>query len=78
MIRGVDNKGCVILGITRGEVEGLLDGKRCCFITKEPEAPGPHICLWFAETDDDLIAKLGQMYPEGIPAEIKDYRTRVT
>lgn len=76
MIRGVDNKGAIILGITRAEIDGLLAGKRCCFIAMDPEAPGPHICLWFAETDADLIAKLGEMYPDGVPAEIKDYRTK--
>ncbi len=76
MIRGVDNKGCVILGITRAEIDGLLAGKRCCFITKPELGGGPHICLWFAETDDDLIAKLDEMYPDGRPGEIKDYRTK--
>ena len=76
MIRGVDNKGALILGITRREIEGLLAGLRCCFISKEPEAPGPHICLWFAETDADLIAKLDEMYPDGAPVQVADYRTK--
>jgi hypothetical protein len=77
MIRGVDNKGNVVLGITRLEIEGLLAGLRCCFVAQLPEAPGPHICLWFAETDADLLVKLDQMYPDGLPAEVKDYRTKV-
>lgn len=77
MIRGVDNKGNAILGITRREIEGLLEGKRCCFPGGLPEAGGgPHICLWFAETDADLIARLAEMYPAGVPAEVKDYRTK--
>ena len=76
MIRGRDSRGNVILGITRGEIEGLLAGKRCCFVTKPELGGGPHICLWFAETDHDLLARLGEMYAEGQPAEIHDYRTK--
>ena len=76
MIRGVDNKGCVVLGITRTEIEGLLAGKRCCFVALPPEAPGPHICLWFAEDDAGLIARIDEMYPDGAPVEAKDYRTK--
>jgi hypothetical protein len=75
MIRGVDSRGNVILGITRLEIEGLLAGERCCFPTKPELGGGPHVCLWFGETDDDLIGKLGQMYPDGLPSEIKDYRS---
>jgi hypothetical protein len=78
MIRGVDSKGSLVLGITRREIEGLLAGARCCFVSRPPEAPGPHICLWFAETDADLLAKLGEMYPDGLPAEVRDYRTKVS
>ena len=77
MIRGVDTKGNVILGITRREIAGLLDGKRCCFVARPELGGGPHICLWFAETDEDLIAKLGEMYPDGVPTEIRDFRTKV-
>jgi hypothetical protein len=75
MIRGVDNKGCLVLGITRTEIEGLLAGKRCCFIATPPQAPGPHICLWFAETDEALLGRLGEMYPDGVPEPV-DYRTK--
>jgi hypothetical protein len=75
MIRGIDNKGCVVLGLTRMEVEGLLKGSRCCFIAKEPQAPGPHICIWFAETDEALLGRLSEMYPDGVPEPV-DYRTK--
>lgn len=78
MIRGMDNKGNVILGITRRELEGLAEGYRCCFPGDEsgrPEAKGPHVCLWFAEDDDALIARLDEMYPDGVPEPV-DYRTK--
>lgn len=75
MIRGVDNKGCIILGITRREIEGLLAGRRCCFEADVP-VPGPHICLWFADDDDALVARIPEMYPGGAPVEAVDYRTK--
>jgi len=78
MIRGIDNKGNVILGITRREIEGLLEGLRCCFAVR-PElggGPHPHIDLWFAETDADLIARMAEMFPERQPAEVLDLRTK--
>lgn len=76
MIRGIDNKGCVVLGITRTEIVGLLEGKRCCFVSKEPGAPGPHICLWFAEDDNALLGRIDEMYPDSAPVAAIDYRTR--
>jgi hypothetical protein len=76
MIRGIDNRGCIILGITARELDGLLAGERCCFVASAPQAPGPHICLWFGETDADLLAKLGEMYPQGAPVEVGDYRAQ--
>lgn len=76
MIRGNDNRGSIILGITRHEVEGLLDGKRCCFVPLPNGTGGPHICLWFAESDDDLLARLPEIFPDGVPTPI-DYRTKV-
>ena len=78
MIRGLDNKGNLILGITRTEIEGLQQGHRCCFPGDEsgkPEAKGPHVCLWFAEDDAGLIARLDEMYPDGVPVPV-DYRTK--
>ena len=76
MLRGIDNAGCIILGLTRTEIEGLLAGKRCCFVAKAPAAPGPHICVWFAETDADLIARVPEMYPGTPPPVFNDYRTQ--
>ena len=76
MIRGIDNKGCLILGITRREIEGLLAGHRCCFPGNLPGVgPGPHVCLWFAEDDAGLLARLDEMYPDGVPSPV-DYRTK--
>lgn len=75
MLRGTDNKGNAILGITRREIEGLLAGERCCFPTRPELGGGPHICLWFAETDAELLGRLHEMYPDGMPRPI-DYRTK--
>lgn len=74
MIRGNDNRGNIVLGVTRREIEGLLAGQRCCFITP-PCASGPHICLWFAEDDDALIARLHEIFPDGVPEPV-DYRSK--
>lgn len=74
MIRGVDAKGCIVLGLTRTEIEGLLAGHRCCFNARPPEAPGPHICIFFGETDHDALLAVRAAYPDGMP-EPKDYRT---
>lgn len=76
MIRGIDAAGCVVLGITRVEIEGLLAGKPCRFITTPELGGGPRICLWFAETDADLVARLDEMFPERRPAEVLDLRTK--
>lgn len=64
-----------MIGITRREIDGLLEGKRCCVPTKPELGGGPHICLWFAETDADLLARLGEIYPGASPNVI-DFRTK--
>jgi hypothetical protein len=74
MIRGVDGNGSIVLGLTRKEVEGLLAGHRCCFNAKPPEAPGPHICIFFGETDEEALRAVSAAYPDGMP-EPKDYRS---
>jgi len=74
MIRGVDNKGHIVLGLTRTEIEGLLAGKRVAFIAKPPQAPGPHIWIYFGETDEAALRAVSVAYPEGMP-EPKDYRS---
>lgn len=77
MIRGRARDGRVILGVTRTEIEGLLAGNVCCFITRPELGGGPHICLWFAETDAALEARYGQMFGEEIaPEQVTDLRTK--
>lgn len=77
MIRGRARNGRVILGITRREIEGLLAGNVCCFITRPEVGGGPHICLWFAETDDALEARYGVMFGEEVtPEQVNDLRTK--
>ena len=73
-LKGVDTNGCVTFGIDRRTLERLLAGERVCL----PAAGGaPHVCVFFAETDELLIEKLASYYPEPLPPII-DLRTRAT
>lgn len=77
MIRGRARNGRVILGITRREIEALLAGYCCCFNTSPEVGGGPHICLWFAESDEALEARYGEMFGEAIaPEQVNDLRTK--
>ena len=77
MIRGRARNGSVILGITRREIEGLLAGERCCFINTPAVGGGPHVCLWFAETDEAFEAMYPQMFGEEVaPEQVNDLRTK--
>lgn len=78
MIRGIDTKGTVVLGITRAELDGIVEGKPCFFTNRAEVGGGPPIVLWFAETDADLIARIREMFASGpIPFPL-DLRTRLS
>lgn len=78
MIRGIDAQGTVILGITRTEVDGIMEGKPCYFTNRAELGGGPVIVLWYGENDDELIARLRLMFASGpIPIPL-DLRTRKT
>lgn len=62
MIRARDSEGRDVLGLTRREIQGLLEGRLCCFREGKPEADSRHICIVFAETDADLVARLRAAY----------------
>lgn len=73
MIRVVDNHRAVGVGLGRGTIEALLRGERICI----PAGMGaPHICLFFAEDDEALIARTDELYPDGLlpGAVIEDHR----
>jgi hypothetical protein len=80
MIRMKDTGGRVVLGLTRAEVKGLLEGKVCCFPAGQPHADAPHICVYFGETSADVLARLREAYPDEASqaafAEPLDLRTR--
>ena len=76
MIRGMDNKGCVILGLTRTEIDGIVAGKPCFFTNRPEVGGGPLICLWVAETDADLVARIREIFASGpVPVPL-DLRTK--
>ena len=73
MIRIVDEKGAMGIGLCRSYVEALLRGERVCI----PGGKGaPHVCLFVAEDDDALLARMPQLYPNGLlpGATIEDHR----
>lgn len=73
MIRVMDERGGVGVGLCRSYIEGLLRGERVCI----PGGMGaPHICLFFAEDDDALLARTNELYPDGMlpGATVEDHR----
>ena len=73
MIRVVDDRRAVGVGLARATIEALLRGERVCI----PAGGGaPHVCLFFAETDADLMARTKELYPDGFMpgALIEDHR----
>lgn len=73
MIRVVDDRKAVGIGLCRSYIEALLRGERVCV----PGGMGaPHVCLFFAEDDDALTARTKELYPDGfLPgAIVVDYR----
>lgn len=75
MIRGVDDAGCVVLGLTRVELEQLLKGARICSNPRLPHAPGPHLCIYGAENDEALQTLIADKYPvQGRRTPDADYR----
>lgn len=73
MIRIVDERKAVGVGLCRSYIDALLRGERVCI----PGGQGaPHICLFFAEDDDALMERTKELYPDGfLPgATIEDHR----
>ena len=73
MLRVVDDKGCVVLGINRAVLVRMLAGQRFCV----PAGHGaPHICLFYEDTDDALLARSREMHPDGLMpgASVEDHR----
>lgn len=75
MVRGFDNNGCLILGITRKEIDRLLAGERiCCSSAGQPGDPGTHLCIYGGETDEAILERMDKAYPIGTPPPIEDRR----
>jgi hypothetical protein len=75
MIQIKDTNGALGLGLCRSYVEALLRGERVCI----PAAMGaPHVCLFFAEDDPALLARLKELWPDGfVPgAHVEDRRAK--
>lgn len=74
MVRGVDNNGCLIIGLTRSEIDRLVRGERVCSNAAPPAAPGPHLCIYFGETDDAILRAMRDNYPRHRLPPIDDRR----
>lgn len=74
MIRGINERGYIVLGLTRRELEGLLEGKVCCYPAGKPTPDSVHICIYFGETNADAQHAMSKSF-EQMPVPI-DYRTQ--
>ena len=73
MIRTTDDQRAVGIGIDRRTLARLLLGERVCI----PAGQGaPHVCLFYADTDDALLERTKQLYPDGLlpGAVVEDHR----
>lgn len=76
-----DGAGRTVLGLTRQEIEGLLAGKVCCFHADTPAFGEPHVCVYFGETNADVIERIKDAYGAGTTdaqaiRNVVDLRTR--
>jgi len=73
MVRIMDNKGNIVLGIPRRELETIMAGHRYCL----PASHGvPHLCIVFGETDEALVETIQSFYPANAPRPVMfDNRT---
>lgn len=62
MIRMRDSAGRTVLGLTRQEIAGLTAGNVCCYAADKPEAGMGHICIYFGETNADVLARIHAAY----------------
>jgi hypothetical protein len=81
MIRAKDSGGNIVLGLTRQEVDGLLAGKTCCFQADVPYVGAPHVCIYYGETNADVLQAMRSAYhPDPSTTEAldnpRDLRTR--
>jgi predicted transcriptional regulator len=62
MIRAKDSGNNIVLGLTRPEIEGLLAGKTCCFQANVPYEGAQHVCIYFGETNRDVLERMRAAY----------------
>jgi hypothetical protein len=77
MIRIVDDKGALFVGLVRGTlVERLIAGERVC-IPGHTDGAGvhhPHICLVLRDDNEQLIEAATEFYPAGfLPGAIAEH-----
>jgi hypothetical protein len=65
MLRVVDDKGCVIIGLNRAEIRALVCGERICS-PAIPEHGIPHYCFLAEEDNAALAERMGREMPAGL------------
>ena len=65
MIRVVDDKGCVIIGLNRAEITALVSGERLCS-PAIPEHGIPHYCFMFEADNGLLLDRINRELPDGV------------
>lgn len=64
MLRVVDDKGCVIIGLNRAEISALVCGERICS-PAIPEHGIPHYCFVAEEDNVELVERMARVLPDG-------------
>ena len=68
MLRGIDDKGALFIGLVRREfLDALLAGKRVC-LPGDTDANGvvhPHVCLFVRDNNAELVDALREYFPGG-------------
>lgn len=65
MLRVVDDKGCVIIGLNAAELQALVCGERICS-PAIPEHGIPHYCFVAAADNRSLAERMARELPGGV------------
>jgi hypothetical protein len=76
VVVGVDNNGCIFIGIPRYTLERLLAGGRECIPSHvQGTTKVPHFCVYAGETDESLMKQIHDQYPSRPMPPVEDRRT---